>query len=55
MTPLDKKRKLNGSPENSELSKKEKKILKSEEKKLQKSLKKQEKKGSQTVLVEKTL
>ena len=33
MTPLDNKRKPEGSPENSELSRKEKKLLKSSEKK----------------------
>ena len=36
MSPLDSKRKSEGSPEDSALSRKEKKILKSEEKKLRK-------------------
>ena len=39
MTQIEKKRKSSESPENSELSKKEKRLLKSEEKKLQKHLK----------------
>ena len=51
MTPLDNKRKPEGSPENSELSRKEKKLLKSAEKKN----KKQEIKKNKTVHVLKKL
>ena len=53
MTPLDNKRKNDGSPEASGLSRKEKKIQKSEEKKIQKS-KSKETKANRTVQVQKT-